>query len=59
MLRSLKWMFSLLAIAGLTSATAAKAQPSHTTNTSDKNVLRNLGQLNLDGTGGIDGKGQP
>jgi hypothetical protein len=59
MRRSIQWMLSLLAVAGLTSATAAQAQPMHQPNTSDKHLATNLGQLNLDSTAVIDGKTMP
>jgi hypothetical protein len=59
MRRSIQWMLSLLAVAGLTSATAARAQPTHQPNTSDKHLATNLGQLDLDGAGVSDGKTMP
>jgi hypothetical protein len=58
MRRSIQWMLSLLAVAGLTSATA-HPQPTHQPNTSDKHLATNFVQLDLHGEASTDGKPQP
>jgi hypothetical protein len=59
MRRTFQWMLSVLAIAGLSSATAAQAQPSLQSNHSGPHVATNLGhQLEFDGSR-TDGKPQP
>jgi hypothetical protein len=54
-----QWMLSLLAIAGLTSATAAQAQSSQPSNHSGPHVANNLGHLELNYDGRVDGKPVP
>jgi hypothetical protein len=59
MRRSIQWMLSLLAIAGLASATAAQAQSSQPSNHSGPHLATNLDhQLEFDGSR-TDGKTVP